>query len=79
MFDMCNEFEKKHINGHKGFSKVNLIKSNKKVIDLFSFCGNRYMWESMPDKEKHNFNIHHAPEQYKKLEKYLVDYIRSNS
>ena len=77
-FDMCNEFEKRHIEGYKGFSKVKLIEDNRNVIDLFSFCGNRYMWESMTRDKSENFNIHHAPEQYEILEQRLLDYINTN-
>jgi len=74
-FDMCNEFDKKHINGSKGFDKVKLIESNKNIFDLFNFCGNRYMWNSMANNDNIDFNIHHAPEQLKHLEKYLLTYI----
>ena len=77
MFDMCNEFDKQHIKGYKGFDKVKLIESNKKVIDIFAFCGNKFMWNHMHDKENKDFNIHHAPEQYLELEKYLLKYIES--
>ena len=77
MFDMCNEFDKKHLKGHKGFEKIKLIETNKKVIDLFTFCGNKFMWNHMQNKEKHDFNIHHAPEQYRELEKYLLKYVES--
>jgi len=75
IFDMCNEFDKKHIEGSKGFGKVHLIEANKNVIDLFNFCGNRYMWNSMDNKDNTNFNIHHAPEQLKHLEKYLLNHV----
>jgi len=74
-FDMCNEFDKKHIKGYKGFNKVKLIESNKKIVDLFNFCGNRYMWNSIDDNDNVDVNTHHAPEQYKHLENYLLTYI----
>ena len=74
-FDMCNEFDMKHIKGYKGFDKVKLIDSNKNIIDLFNFCGNRYMWKSMDDNHNVHFNIHHAQDQYKHLENYLSNYI----
>jgi len=74
-FDMCNKFDMKHINGLKGFDKVKLIESNNNIIDLFTFCGNWYMWNSMKDNNGVDFNIHHAQEQYKHLEKYLLTYI----
>ena len=76
-FDMCNEFDKKHLKGYKGFDKLRLIQSNKNVIDLFKFCGNRHMWDSMEDKDNVHFNIHHAPDQYKHLENYLLKYINT--
>ena len=74
-FDMCNEFDKKHIKGYKGFNKVKLIESNKNIVDLFNFCGNRYMWNSIDDNDNVDVNTHHAPEQYKHLENYLLTYI----
>jgi len=75
IFDMCNQFDKKHIKGYKGFDKLDLIKSNKNVIDLFKFSGNRHMWQSMEQNKNVNVNTHHAPEQYKHLENYLLTFI----
>ena len=69
---MCNEFDKKHIKGYKGFDKVKLIESNKNIVDLFNFCGNRYMWDSLDDNDNVDSNTHHAPEQYIHLENYLL-------
>jgi len=74
-FDMCNNFDKKHIKGYKGFEKLNLINENPNVIDIFSFCGNKHMYNTLSSDSNIDFNIHHAPEQYKHLEKYLLDYI----
>ena len=79
MFDMCNEFDMKHLKGYKGFSKLDIIKTNNKIINLFNFCGNRYMWSTMPNKDQIDFNIHHAPEQYIELEKYLLNYLKKIS
>lgn len=73
-FDMCNGFDKKHIKGYKGFDKLKLIESNNNIIDLFNFCGNRYMWNTMADNNNVDFNIHHSPEQYKHLENHLLTY-----
>jgi len=78
MFDMCNNFDRKHIKGYKGFIKTTLIESNKNIIDLFSFCGNKYMWQNMPDNERTDYNIHHAPEQYRTLETYLSHYLQQH-
>ena len=74
-FDMCNEFQRKHIAQYKGFDRIKFIEDNKKIIDLFSFCGNRYMHNTLPNKENVHFNTHHGPEQYKELEKYLLNYL----
>lgn len=78
MFDMCNEFDRGHIKGNKGFGKIKLIEDNKNIIDIFNFCGNRHMWNNMPDKGNHDFNIHHAPIQYKSLEKVITEHVESN-
>ena len=77
MFDMCNNFDTQHLQGYNGFDKINLIKTNKKVVDIFSFCGNKFMHDSIgqDDQEKINeFMHHHANGEYKKLEQYLLDY-----
>ena len=77
-WDMCNNFEKKHFAGYKGFDKVKIIESNKNVIDLFSFCGNKHMFDSLPGSEQQDidaFMHHHSDAQYFTLEKYLIDYL----
>ena len=56
MFDMCNDFEYQHIKNLKAFEKVKLIKGNKKIMDLFSFCGNKFMAESMQVPKNKDFN-----------------------
>jgi len=79
MWDMCNGFEKKHIKDHKGFKKIEIIEKNPKIIDLWNFCGNSFMRDTMTDELKTQtpeFAHHHAPEQYKFLERHLIDYIR---
>lgn len=81
MWDMCNGFDKSHIKGYKGFYKINLIAKNKRIIDIWKFCGNRFMRGTMPRdlrNETPEFAYHHAPEQYKELEKYLIGYIKQN-
>jgi hypothetical protein len=81
MWDMCNGFDKIHIKGYKGFHKIDLIAKNKRIIDIWKFCGNRFMRDTMPrdlrDKTP-ECALHHAPEQYKELEKYLIGYIKQN-
>jgi len=75
LFDICNEFDKKHIENYKGFDRLKFVEDNPRIIDLFSFCGNRFMHNTLPKKENVHFNIHHAPEQYQKLEQYLLQYL----
>ena len=75
IFDMCNDFNMSHIKGYEAFEKLKLLEQNKSVIDLFGFCGNKHMWNSLADKEKISFNIHHAPEQYLILEDLLLKYV----
>ena len=75
MFDMCNNFEYEHIQGLKAFEKLKFIKNNKNIIDLFEFCGNRFMFYSIQTTKNKDFNIHHAPEQYKTLENYITAYL----
>ena len=78
MWDMCNGFDKGHIKGYKGFSKIELIEKNKRVIDIWKFCGNRYMRDTMEEEIKSKtpeFVHHHDAPQYRELEKYLIKYI----
>ena len=72
---MCNEFVREDIKQYAGFDKMKLIESNDSIIDLFSFCGNRYMHNTLPNKESVYFNTHHEPAQYLELEKYLLNYL----
>ena len=77
MFDMCNNFEMKHLEGYKGFEKIKLINNNKKIIDIFGFCGNKYMYQHIKDKNKNGINPlmhHHSDKEYKNLENYLLNY-----
>ena len=75
MFDMCNGFDREDLKNFKGMDKLSLIESNKNIIDLFSFCGNRYMWTQLTtaqqdkaDKTTH----HHASFSYHILEKHII-------
>lgn len=75
---MCNHFEKEHIVGYKGFDKIKIIQSNKNIIDLFTFCGNKHMYDSLPKSKQQDidpFMHHHLDAQYLELEKYLIDYL----
>ena len=76
MFDMCNNFDKKHIQGYQGFEKIKLIEQNKNIMDLWSFCANEYMFTTMDSNaDIDRYGHHHAPEQYKQLEKHIINYI----
>ena len=76
MFNMCNNFDKKDIEGYQGFEKVKLIEQNKNIIDLWSFCANEYMFTTMKSNtDIDRYGHHHDPEQYKQLEKHILNYI----
>ena len=76
MFDMCNNFDKKDIKGYQGFEKVKLIEQNKNIMDLWSFCANEYMFTTMESNtDIDRYGHHHEPEQYKQLEKHILNYI----
>lgn len=77
MFDMCNKFDRKDIKGYQGFEKVKLIEQNKNIIDIWNFCANEYMFTTMKSNvDIDRYGHHHAPEQYKQLEEYILNYIK---
>ena len=79
MCDMVNNFQKKHLTGYKGFSKLNLIKNNKNIVDLFSFCGNNFMYHKLPENKRENVDPylwHHEDREYKHFEEYLIRYLK---
>jgi hypothetical protein len=74
-FDMCNQFDSTHLNAMKGFEKLKMIHANKNIIDLFSFCGNKFMWDNMSPVEQtktEKLGHHHNKTQYAHLEKYIL-------
>ncbi len=80
MCDMVNNFEEKHLAGYQGFTKLDLIKNNKNIIDLFSFCGNHFMYNKLPENKRvgvHPYANHHGATEYKHFEQYLIDYLNS--
>ena len=82
MWDMCNGFDKKHIKGYAGFTKIDLISENKRIIDIWQFSGNRFMRSTMPKDIIENIPehaYHHETPQYRELEKYLIQYLVENS
>ena len=80
MWDMCNGFDKGHIKGYKAFEKIKFINQNKSIINIWSFSGNRYMRDTMQDDVKSKtpeFAHHHAPEQHRHLEGYLMEHLKN--
>jgi hypothetical protein len=80
MFDMCNQFDRKHLEGYKGFEKLKFIEQNKNIIDIFDFCGNEFMWRSLSEDGKKIIDpvlYHHRDPQYRILENHLLNYIKS--
>lgn len=78
MWDMCNGFDKTHIKGYAGFSKIDLIMKNKRIIDIWQFSGNRFMRSTLPKDISKNIPehvYHHKTPQYRELEKYLIQYL----
>lgn len=78
MFDMCNDFDEDTIYKHPHTNKIKLIKSDERIIDIFNFCGNKFMQESL-ESGVADFNVHHKPEQYLVLEAHLQQYIKQNN
>lgn len=79
MFDMCNDFNEDLIYEHPHTNKIKIIKANNRIIDLFSFCGNRYMHGLKGGKPGEPFNEHHKPKEYLGLETFIVKYLRDNA
>ena len=75
---MCNNFESKHLVGYKGFTKVDLINADKNIINLFEFCGNKFMYDKLSPDEQNKIDPymhHHDATGYLALEKFLIDYL----
>jgi hypothetical protein len=78
LFDMCNNFDKQHIQGYKGFKKLNYINNNSRIIDIFNFCGNKYIYDNLKDKNNIDpYSHHHKNSDFVYLENYLLNYINS--
>ena len=55
-----------------------MYNNNKNIIDLFSFCGNNYMFHKIPKIEQENIHPylwHHKDREYKHFEEYLINYL----
>lgn len=79
MFDMCNEFDEQLIYRHPHVNKVKLAIANKRIMNLFSFCGNKYMYLLKGGKAGEPFNEHHKTQEYLGLETHILEYLRSNT
>ena len=52
--------------------------ANKNIIDLFSFCGNNFMYHKLPKNERENvapYLWHHKNCEYEQFEEYLINYL----
>ena len=81
IFDMCNGFDKIHIDNYRAFEKIKFIEHDRRIIDIWKFCGNRFMRDTMSADVKSKtpeFAHHHGPEQLRHLENYLIDYVKNN-
>ena len=78
MWDMCNEFDESLLIDHPHVKKTQLIKKNKMIMNIFSFCGNKYMWRHKGGDEKDFFNEHHGSNEYNGLEDYILQYMNDN-
>ena len=79
MWDMCNDFDEGLLIGPPHVRKAGLIKKNKNILNIFSFCGNKYMWRAKNMPANEHFNQHHNPEQYLSLEQYLIEYSKDKT
>ena len=78
MWDMCNDFDEDLLIDHPFVQKAQLIKQNRKIINIFSFCGNKYMWRLKERNIKEPFNQHWGSQEYEGLESYILQYIHDN-
>jgi len=80
LFNMSNQFDKTK------FLKINkqiFLQENKNIIDIFSFCGNKFMYDSLNKEEQINEKInelgqyahHYGVESNKLLINHLNSYI----
>ena len=58
--------------------KYKIEDDNKNIINLFEFCGNKFMYDQLPADEQKNIDAYmwqHHQDEYKALENYLIDYL----
>jgi len=81
IWDQCNMFDKVHIRGFQGLEKLKLVEANPRIIPLFDFCGNQYMYdnggESIKKDSRYDPSIrHYEDESYIILKEYLSKYMK---
>ena len=81
MWDQCNKFESVHITGFKAFEKLKWIEKNLRIIPLFEFCGNQYMYDmsgkwNASDSNQIPSIRHYLDEAYPILKDYIDRYAK---
>jgi hypothetical protein len=81
IWDQCNMFDREHIKGLHGLEKLKLIEANPRVVPLFDFCGNQYMYDNggawqPADNNDETFIRHYKDESYSILKEYLSKYMK---
>lgn len=82
IWDQCNLFDKVHIQGFNGIEKLKLIEENPRIIPLFDFCGNQYMYENNGEWYDADSGLdpnirHYKDKSYSILKEYLDNYIKT--
>ena len=81
IWDQANMFDRKDIQGFNGMEKLKLVEANPRIIPLFDFCGNQYIydnggaWQPTDDDELPCIR-HYADESYPILKEYLSKYMK---
>ena len=81
IWDQCNMFDREHIQGLHGLEKLKLVEANPRVVPLFEFCGNQYMYDNgaewqPADNNLETFIRHYKDESYSILKEYLSKYMK---
>ena len=81
IWDQANMFDRKDIQGFNGMEKLKLVEANARIIPLFDFCGNQYIydkggaWQPVDDEELPCIR-HYKDESYSILKEYLSKYMK---
>lgn len=81
IWDQCNMFNRNDIKGWRGMEKLKLIDDNPRIIPLFDFCGNQYMYDNGGKWEEDDSHLetnirHYQNESYIILQQYLEKYMK---